>query len=123
MTNFSLGLVNPSTIYEQEKVNLWSEKIRLAQDIQGLNMLSKDWVYENIFKLSDGEQDLERDKMLADLKDRFRFRSIEDEGNDFAMEDEEPDDIEESLEELKKEIKNKVVDQKKVILMVKINTH
>jgi hypothetical protein len=32
------------------------------------------------------------------LKDRFRFRSIEDEGNDPAMEDEEPDDIEESLE-------------------------
>ena len=41
MTNFELQLVNPSTIYEQEKVNLWSEKIRLAQDIQGLNMLSK----------------------------------------------------------------------------------
>jgi hypothetical protein len=51
MTNFELGLVNPSTIYEQEKVNLWSEKIRLAQDIQSLNMLSKDWVYENIFKV------------------------------------------------------------------------
>jgi hypothetical protein len=107
MTNFSLQLVNPSTIYEQEKVNLWSEKIRLAQDIQGLNMLSKDWVYENIFKLSDGEQDEQRVAMLDDLKDRFRFRSIEDEGNDPAMEDEEPDDIEESLEELKKEIKNK----------------
>ena len=27
--------------------------------------------------------------MLDDLKDRFRFRSIEDEGNDPAMEDEE----------------------------------
>ena len=36
MTNFELGLVNPSTIYEQEKVNLWSEKIRLDQDIQSL---------------------------------------------------------------------------------------
>ena len=107
MTNFSLQLVNPSTIYEQEKVNLWSEKIRLAQDIQGLNMLSKDWVYENIFKLSDGEQDIERVKMLDDLKDRFRFRSIEDEGNDPAMDDEEPDDIEESLEQLKQEIKDK----------------
>ena len=107
MTNFSLQLVNPSTIYEQEKVNLWSEKIRLAQDIQGLNMLSKDWVYENIFKLSGGEQDEERVKMLDDLKDRFRFRSIEDEGNDPAMDDEEPDDIEESLEQLKQEIKDK----------------
>ena len=107
MTNFSLQLVNPSTIYEQEKVNLWSEKIRLAQDIQGLNMLSKDWVYENIFKLSHGEQDEQRVAMLDDLKDRFRFRSIEDEGNDPAMEDEEPDDIEESLEQLKQEIKDK----------------
>jgi hypothetical protein len=107
MTNFSLSLVNPSTIYEQEKVNLWSEKIRLAQDIQSLNMLSKDWVYDNIFKISGGEQDEQRVKMLEDLKDRFRFRSIEDEGNDPALEDEEPDDIEESLEQLKQEIKDK----------------
>ena len=107
MTNFSLQLVNPSTIYEQEKVNLWSEKIRLAQDIQGLNMLSKDWVYENIFKLSGGEQDEQRVRMLDDLKDRFRFRSIEDEGSDPAQEDEEPDDIEEQIENIKQEIKDK----------------
>ena len=107
MTNFELQLVNPSTIYEQEKVNLWSEKIRLAQDIAGLNMLSKDWVYENIFKLSGGEQDEQRVQMLDDLKDRFRFRSIEDEGNDPAQEDEEPDDIEESIEKIKQEIKDK----------------
>ena len=107
MTNFELQLVNPSTIYEQEKVNLWSEKIRLAQDIQGLNMLSKDWVYENIFKLSGGEQDEQRVAMLDDLKDRFRFRSIEDEGNDPATEDEEPDDIEEQIENIKQEIKDK----------------
>ena len=107
MTNFELQLVNPSTIYEQEKVNLWSEKIRLAQDIQGLNMLSKEWVYENIFKLSGGEQDIQRVKILDDLKDRFRFRSIEDEGNDPAMEDEEPEDVEESLENLKNELRDK----------------
>ncbi len=107
MTNFELQLVNPSFIYEQEKLNLWSEKIRLAQDIQSLNMLSKDWVYDNVFKLSDGEQDEQRVAMLDDLKDRYRFRSIEDEGNDPAMEDEEPDDIEESLEKLKQEIKDK----------------
>ena len=107
MTNFELQLVNPSFIYEQEKLNLWSEKIRLAQDIQGLNMLSKDWVYDNVFKLSDGESDEQRVQMLDDLKDRYRFRSIEDEGNDPAQEDEEPDDIEESLERLKQEIKDK----------------
>ena len=107
MTNFELQLVNPSTIYEQEKVNLWSEKVRLAQDMRDLNMLSKDWVYENIFKLSGGEQDIQRVKILDDLKDRFRFRSIEDEGNDPAMEDEEPEDVEESLQNLKNELKDK----------------
>ena len=69
--------------------------------------ISKDWVYENIFKLSGGEQDEERVRMLEDLKDRFRFRSIEDEGNDPALEDEEPDDIEESIERIKQEIKDK----------------
>jgi len=107
MTNFELGLVNPSTIYEQEKVNLWSEKIRLAQDIQSLNMLSKEWVYENIFKVSDNEQDHQKIKIIDDIKDRYRYRMIEDEGNDPAIEDEEPDDIEESLEALKQEIKDK----------------
>ena len=45
--------------------------------------------------------------MLDDLKDRFRFRSIEDEGNDPAAEEDDPDDIEESIEKLKQEIKNK----------------
>ena len=109
MTNFSLKLINPSTIYEQERINLWSEKVRLAQDVMGLNMLSKDWVYENIFKVAEGEQDDERTKIIDDIKDRYRYRMIEDEGNDPAMESEEDDmdDIEESLESLKQEIKDK----------------
>jgi len=106
LTNFELQLVNPSTIYEQEKVNLWSEKIRLAQDIQGLNMLSKEWVYDNIFKLSTDESQKERTTLLNDLKDRYRFRSIEDEGSDPAVE-EEAEDVEESLEQLKNELKDK----------------
>ena len=42
MVDFELNLVNPSTIYEQEKVNLWSEKVRLVSDIQQLNMISKE---------------------------------------------------------------------------------
>lgn len=106
ITNFELQLVNPSTIYEQEKVNLWSEKIRLAADMIDLNMLSKDWVYENIFKLSKGDVDIERVKVIDDLKDRFRFNSIENEGNDPAVEDE-PEDVEESLENIKTELKDK----------------
>jgi len=106
MTNFELSLINPSTIYEQERVNLWSEKVRLAQDISGLNMLSKDWVYENIFKMADGDQERERVKIINDIKDRFRYRSIEDQGNDPAIQDE-PEDVEESLNNLKSDLEEK----------------
>ena len=106
MTNFELNLINPSTIYEQERVNLWSEKVRLAQDIAGLNMLSKDWVYENIFKMADGEQDVQRVKIINDIKDRFRYRSIEDQGNDPAIQDE-PEDVEESLNNIKTDLEEK----------------
>jgi len=106
MTNFELQLVNPSTIYEQEKVNLWTEKVRLASDIQNLQMLSKDWVYENIFKIPQGEQKLERSKIINDLKDKFRYSSIEQQGNDPAVQPD-PTDVEESLNNLKSELESK----------------
>ena len=106
MVDFELNLVNPSTIYEQEKVNLWSEKVRLVSDIQGLNMVSKDWAYKNIFNFSDDEVDFQKTQLINDLKDRFRYRSIEDEGQDPAME-QDPTDVEDELEELKTELKNK----------------
>ena len=106
MVDFELNLVNPSTIYEQEKVNLWSEKVRLVSDVQGLNMVSKDWAYKNIFNFSDDEVDFQKTQLINDLKDRFRYRSIEDEGQDPAME-QDPTDVEDELEELKTELKNK----------------
>ena len=107
MTNFEISLVNPSTIYEQEKVNLWSEKIRLATDIQSLKMLSKDWIYDNIFKMSDSEQTEQRGKIVEDIKDTFRYNSIENDGNDPANPPQQTD-VEESLENLKTELRAKV---------------
>jgi hypothetical protein len=106
MVNFELSLTNPSTIYEQEKVNLWSEKVRLATDMAALKMLSKDWVYSNLFGMSDADRDQEKVKIINDLKDTFRHTSIENEGNDPA-EQPEPTDVEGELEELKKEIGNR----------------
>jgi hypothetical protein len=107
MTNFEINLVNPSTIYEQEKVNLWSEKIRLATDMQSLKMLSKDWIYDNIFKMSESEQTEQRGKIVEDIKDSFRYNSIENEGNDPANPPKQTD-VEESLENLKSELKGQV---------------
>lgn len=105
MTNFELQLVNPSTIYEQEKVNLWSEKVRLAADVKDLNMLSNDWIYDNIFKITKNDRKIERGKIINDLKDRFRHESITTDGNDPAKQ-EEPNDVEESLSNIKNELSN-----------------
>ena len=53
LVNFSLDLTNSSTIYQQEKVSLWQEKINLANDMKENKMLSEDWIYENIFNMSE----------------------------------------------------------------------
>ncbi len=103
MTNFELSLTNASTIYEQEKVNLWSEKVRLASDAKALNMLSSDWAYHNIFGLSQDEIDIERAKVILDLKDRFRHTSIEQQGQDPANPPQQQN-VEEEISKLKTEI-------------------
>jgi hypothetical protein len=106
LVDFELALVNPSTIYEQEKVNLWSEKVRLVSDMQALKMISKDWAYKNIFNMSKDEIDDQQTKIINDLKDTFRYNSIETDGNDPAQ-DSQPQDVEESLTKLKTELENK----------------
>ena len=103
MTNFELTLTNASTIYEQEKVNLWSEKVRLASDVKALNMLSSDWAYNNVFGLSQDEIDIERAKVILDLKDRFRHTSIEQQGHDPANPPQQQN-VEEEISKLKTEI-------------------
>ena len=106
LVDFELALVNPSTIYEQEKVNLWSEKVRLVSDMQALKMISKDWAYKNIFNMSKDEINDQQTKIINDLKDTFRYNSIENDGNDPAQ-DSQPQDVEESLTKLKTELENK----------------
>jgi len=82
LVNFELELTNPSIIYEQEKANLWSEKVTLASDIKDLKMVSQEWVYKNIFNMSEDEWKEEQFKVINDLKLGFRHEQIESEGND-----------------------------------------
>jgi hypothetical protein len=82
LINFELGLTTPSIVYEQELIALWKEKIELATSIQESKLLSEEWIYKNIFKLSEDEWRNERDSVLDDLKNKFRQSQIEDEGND-----------------------------------------
>ena len=70
LVNFELSLSNPSTLYEQEKLNLWKEKFALAQQMTGGQtiLFSQDWVYNNILELSDEEIERERKKIDEDLR-------------------------------------------------------
>jgi hypothetical protein len=84
LTDFSLNLTNPSTIYEQEKVELWSSKMQLADTARANQMLSEDWIYKNIFNLSDREIEEQKAQVVEDTKQKFRKASIENEGTDPA---------------------------------------
>jgi hypothetical protein len=82
LVNFELELTTPSIIYEQEKANLWSEKATLVRDLKELKMISQEWMYKNIFNMSDDEWKLEQTKVINDLKLGFRQEQITNEGND-----------------------------------------
>jgi len=82
LVNFDLELTNPSTMYDQEKVELWSSKVSLARDMVSDKILPTEWVYDNIFNFSNEEKDIVRKQIIEDQKNKFRYDQIEQEGND-----------------------------------------
>jgi hypothetical protein len=84
LANFELSLTTPSIIYEQEKIALWKEKVALAKDLLDTNLISSDWIYDNLFKFSEDQYDELRDLVMEDKKRLFRLGQIENEGNDPA---------------------------------------
>ena len=84
LVNFDLGLTNPSTIYEQEKIELWNSKTSLAESMVRDGLVSTEWIYKNIFGFTE-EQIKENDEQITfDYKNKFRRNQIESEGNDPA---------------------------------------
>jgi hypothetical protein len=82
LTNFELHLTTPSIIYDQEKIALLTQKVELAQKIMESKLLPTDWIYDNIFHLSQDQYDEYRDLTVEDAKREFRMKQIVDEGND-----------------------------------------
>jgi len=82
MTNFELSLTTPSIIYDQERVALMREKVDLANQMMENKILPTDWIYENLFHLSEDQYDEYRDLIIQDAKRKFRLAQIENEGND-----------------------------------------
>ena len=84
LVDFSLKLTNPSTIFEEERVRILSEKLNTARDMIDAKMFSKDWVYDKIFGLPEDEINEIRSNFVDDAKEFFRLESIQNEGNDPA---------------------------------------
>ena len=82
LTNFELSLTTPSIIYDQERVMLLKEKMDLAQSMMDSQLISSDWIYDNIFHLSEDQYEEMRELVLQDAKRKFRVSQIENEGND-----------------------------------------
>jgi len=82
LTNFELSLTTPSIIYDQERIALLKEKVELAKSIQESKLLPTDWIYDNIFHLSQDQYSEYRDLALEDAKRDFRIKQITEEGND-----------------------------------------
>tara|TARA_R110000744_G_scaffold52709_1_gene112845 strand:- start:3261 stop:5126 length:1866 start_codon:yes stop_codon:yes gene_type:complete len=82
LVDFELSLTNPSMIYEQEKISLWSEKVSLASSIKQDKILSSQWIYENIWGLSVEEIEAQNEGIAKDAKETHRLTQLEDEGND-----------------------------------------
>ena len=82
LVNFELELASPSTMYEQEKVELLGQKVTLARDMIQDKILPTEWVYNNVFNFSDDEKVQIQNQIIQDQKEKFRHSQIEMEGND-----------------------------------------
>lgn len=84
LVDFELELTNPSTIFEREKVEIWQEKVNVATDMVENKFFSYDWIYKNIFNMSEDDIKEIKEQVVEDAKQRYRFTSIEEDGDDPA---------------------------------------
>ena len=85
LLDFKLELQSPSTIHEQEKLELMSQKLDLASAAKDSRMFSNQWVYENIFDFNVDDMKSMIEQVTEDTKQRYRMDQIEQEGNDPAQ--------------------------------------
>ena len=67
LVNFELNLASPSTMYEQEKIELFGQKVSLARDMLQDKILPYQWIYDNVFNFSEKEK-LQRASEFVDGK-------------------------------------------------------
>ena len=82
LINFELELTNPSMIHEQEKMELLNQKQELSAQLLDNKLVSREWIYDNVFDFNDGDKKKIFEGIIEDRKQAFRMEQIEVEGND-----------------------------------------
>lgn len=89
LVDFELTMTSPSTIYEQEKLTLYNTKVDLAGSMIEKKLMSREWIYKNIFNFTEDDTLAIEYGLIEDGKEAFRLKKIEEEGKDPATETEE----------------------------------
>lgn len=82
LVDFELSLTAPSSVYEKEKIELWTSKVTLAGDMIDKKLFSRNWIYENLFNMHEDDYLREQNRLIEDTKAQFRLEQIKTEGND-----------------------------------------
>lgn len=84
LLNFSLEMTSPSTIYEQEKLEIWKSRAELVDTLKQQKLIPRDWIYKYIYQFSQDDIDKLKQHILEDATFEYRLIQIEQQGNDPA---------------------------------------
>ena len=77
LVDFDLSLTNSSTIHEQEKIELWSQKLGLIDSIKSGRVISEEWAYKNILDMTTEEMREQQKGVQQDRKREFLHNELE----------------------------------------------
>ena len=92
LVDFELELANPSTIFEQEKIEIWQNKVNVAKDMMEADLFSRKWIYHQVFNMSEDDTESLEQEIIKDRKEFWRRQQITDEGNDPMTSNQKADD-------------------------------
>lgn len=77
LLDFELKLTNPSTIAQQQKLELYTTKFTIAQSAAGIeNLVNKNWIKKNIFMMTDEEIDTIEKGLFEDKKMALKLEAV-----------------------------------------------
>lgn len=89
IVDFTIGLTNPSTIFEKEKMEIWASKLDNAKSMWEMSdgsgpFFARNFVFKKIFKMSDDDIQKNEQDIVEDCKQLWRMKQITEDGNDPA---------------------------------------